>query len=477
MGERPNILLFLTDDHGPWALGCYGNREVRSPVLDGLAAEGVRFAEAFTPSPVCSPARACLLTGRTPSQVGVHDWIQDAVPAYGDRDWLADELSLPELLAGAGYHTGLSGKWHLGRTRETPRGLAWYFGLPGWQGDHIETYTYVLNGELITLAGNKSRVITDHALRFLEAAPAGRPWFLQVGYIATHSPYAGQDPALTASYAGATFADIPPYVPHPWRQNEGFRQSEQFAREDVTAKYASYYAAVTEMDTQAGRLLAWLREAGQLDTTLVVYVSDHGLALGHQGFWGKGNSTRPLNMYEISIRVPLILRWPAGGLAGGRVAARPVDHYDTFLALCAAAGLAPDPARAYPGRSLLPLARGEAAPGWRDARFGEYGDTRMVRRPGHKLVRRFPAGPDDLFDLRADPGERENLAGRPALAALEAELRAELDAWYAAHERPERSGLLVKALPQHNRNEAWRDGIREARGLQIDEKGAPDGRA
>lgn len=473
MERRPDILLFLTDDHGAWALGCQGNREVRSPNLDALAAAGVRFADAFTPSPVCSPARACLLTGRTPSQVGLHDWLQEAEPEYAERDWIAGERTLPELLAAAGYHTGLSGKWHLGRSHLTPRGLDWYFGLPGWQGDHIETYTYVEDGRPLTLTGNKSRIIADRALGFLDAAPADRPLFLQVGFIATHSPYAGQAPELEASYAGASFADIPPYLPHPWRQNEGFRQSEAYTRADLTAKYASYYAAVTEMDAQAGRLLGRLRALGRLENTLVVYASDHGLALGHAGFWGKGNSTRPLNMYEVAIRVPLIAAWPAGGLAGGRVVRRCIDHYDTFQAICAAAGVRPDPARAYPGASWLPLARGEPA-AWDDARHGEYGDLRMLRTPAHKYVRRYPAGPDELFDLRADPEERQNLAGRPEQAEAEAGLRAALERWYARHEDPALSGLRVKALPQHNRNEAWRDGLREARGLQIYE-GTADG--
>jgi choline-sulfatase len=113
----PNLLLFLTDDHGAWALGCAGNREVRTPALDRLAAEGARFTNAFTPSPVCSPARACLLTGRTPSQVGIHDWIQEEKPEYGDRDWLDGERTLAEYLNEAGYHCGLSGKWHLGLRR------------------------------------------------------------------------------------------------------------------------------------------------------------------------------------------------------------------------------------------------------------------------------------------------------------------------------------------------------------------------
>jgi len=485
MDNRPNILLFLTDDHGAWALGCHGNREVRSPHLDAFAAAGVRFANAFTPSPVCSPARACLLTGRTPSQVGLHDWLQEAEPEFAGHDWLAGEVTLVELLAAAGYHTGLSGKWHLGRSHLSPRGLDWYFGLPGWQGDHIETYTYIEDGRPLTLTGNKSRIIADKAMAFLDAAPPDQPFFLQVGFIATHSPYAGQSPELEASYAGATFADIPPYLPHPWRQNEGFRQSETYSRADLTAKYASYYAAVTEMDAQVGRLLERLREQGRLANTLVVYASDHGLALGHNGFWGKGNSTRPLNMYEVSIRVPLIVAWPVGGLAGGRVVERCVDHYDSFQTLCAAAGVAPDPA--YPGASWLGLARGEPA-AWDDARHGEYGDLRMLRTPAYKYVRRYPAGPDELFDLRADPEERVNLAGAgkggggerarggkgDGLAEVEAAMRADLERWYSRHEDPAVSGLRVKALPQHNRNEAWRDGLREARGLQVYE-GSADG--
>jgi arylsulfatase A-like enzyme len=465
----PNILLFLTDDHGAWATGCYGNSEVQSPTLNQLAREGVRFAHAFTPTPVCSPARACLLTGRTPSQVGIHDWIQDSEPEFGDYDWLQDEITLPELLHGAGYYCGLSGKWHLGRSHETPRGFDWYFGLPGWQGDHIENYTYVLNGQPVPLSGNKTGFITDHALRFLDSTPADRPFFLQVGYIATHSPYANQDPALVARYRDATFRDIPPYEPHPWRQNEGFPQRATWTEEDLRSRYANYYAAVTDMDRHAARLLQRLHDQGRLDSTLVIYTSDHGLALGHHGFWGKGNSTRPLNMYEISIHVPLIARLP-GEIPADHVVARCVDHYDSFQAICDWAGI--DPVRAappnhYPGRSYRPLAQHTPPPDWSDTLCGEYGDLRMIRTPHYKLVRRYPHGPDDLFDLRADPGERTNLATDPAHAATVRALTADLDAFYARYSDPAHSGLRVKELRRHNRQvEAWRDGLREARGLQ-----------
>ncbi len=469
MQARPNILLFLTDDHGSWATGCYGNSEVQSPVLDRLAGAGARFANAFTPSPVCSPARACLLTGRTPSQVGIHDWLEEAQPEIGDRDWLEGETTLAELLAGAGYRCGLSGKWHLGRSHLTPRGYAWHFGLPRWQGGHNGEYTYVLNDRPVTLTGNKTGIITDYALRFLAETPPDRPFFLQVGYIATHSPYADQEPDLVARYAGATFADIPPYRPHPWRQNEGFPQGDDFTEDDLLRRYRHYYAAVTDIDRNVGRVLDHLRDAGRLDDTLVIYTADHGLTLGHHGFWGKGNSTRPLNMHETSLRVPLLIRWPAEVAPGGTVE-HCVDHYDTFATIREWAGVAPHPddaERRYPGRGYRALARGEPVTDWREARFGEYGDLRMIRTPGWKLVARHPAGPDDLFDLRRDPGETVNLAGRPEYAAIEAALRAELARFYAAHDDPAKSGLRVKGLPRHNRVEAWRDGRREARGLQV----------
>ncbi len=469
--NQPNVLLFLTDDHAAWAARCYGNSELETPNLDRLAAEGSRFANAFTPCPVCSPARACLLTGRTPSQVGIHDWLQEAIPEIADHDWLADEITLPELLSAAGYHCGLSGKWHLGQSQRTPRGFAWNFGLPGWQGRHNDPYTYHLNGQPLPLTGNKSTLITDYALRFLEDAPAGKPFFLNVGYIATHSPYADEhhDPALVARYADASFADIPPYRPHPWHRNEGMMGGSNASAEDIRSRYRGYYAAVSEIDREIGRILAFLESSGQLDNTLVIYTSDHGCALGHQGFWGKGNSTRPLNMHEVSLRVPLLLRRP-GQIPAGQVVEHCVDHYDTFQAICAWTGvdLSPHGERAYPGHSLATLAQTGTDPSWNDTRYGEYGDLRMIRTPAYKFVKRYPHGPYDLFDLQQDPAETMNRAGWPEYADIQDDLTQRLESWYAAHQDPKNSGLRVKQLRRHNENaEAWRDGKRERRGLQV----------
>lgn len=461
---QPNILLFLTDDHGAWALGANGNAEVQSPVLDSLAREGANFRNAFTPCPVCSPARACLMTGRTPSQVGIHDWLFESDETIAERDWLRDETTLPQLLKDAGYYCGLAGKWHLGGSHRTPRGFDWCFGLPGGQGDHNSPFVYHLNGQALPKRGNKTQIITDYALQFLEEAPENKPFFLNVGYITTHSPYAQQEAELVALYDDAKFDDIPLYQPHPWHKNEGLPNGEH-SREKLRFHYANYYAAVGEIDRNVGRILEKLKSTGQLDNTLIIYVSDHGCTLGHHGFWGKGNSTRPLNMHETSLRVPLLMRWPEK-IASGTVIEHCVDHYDTFQFICAQAGATLPQNRAYPGANHEELLSNSRAI-WNDVHFGEYGDLRMIRTPHFKLVRRYPAGPNDLFDLQADPQETQNLADAPAYQETRAALLQRLEEWYADFEDENKSGLRVKELPKHNEWEAWRDGLREARGLQV----------
>ena len=219
----------------------------------------------------------------------------------------AIQNTLFDYLSAAGYHTGLSGKWHLGQSHLAPSGADYHFGLPGWQGAHNDPYTYVRNGELIELDGNKSQFITDHAIEFLDTAPAEKPFFLNIGYIATHSPYRQQthDPAQTARYQDCAFAEIPAYEPHPWVKNEG--GANELSADELRDRYVGYYAAVTEIDDNIARVISALKRRGQWENTVIIYTSDHGCAIGHQGFFGKGNSTRPLNMYEISLQVPLII--------------------------------------------------------------------------------------------------------------------------------------------------------------------------
>lgn len=460
MINRPNIVLFLTDDHGAWANGCYGNREVQTPTLDALATLGARFSSAYTPCPVCSPARACLLTGKLPSQLGLHDWLQEWIPEIGERDWLGGTPTLFHYLSDAGYHTGLSGKWHLGQSHLPPAGADYHFGLPGWQGAHNGRYTYVRNGELVELDGNKSSLITDHAIEFLDSVPDDESFFLNIGYIATHSPYrqAEHDPRQTAKYENCAFDEIPAWQAHPWVKNEGGPNA--LSPEELRQRYVGYYAAVTEIDDNIARVIGALQMRGLWQDTIIIYTSDHGCAIGHQGFFGKGNSTRPLNMYEVSLRVPLIV---SGAGVEARVIDDYVDHCDTFHTICELAGLARSVDESLAGQSYAAQLLGERPP-WDDTRYGEYGDLRMIRDRRWKLVWRYPAGPHDLFDLAADPGETTNVfAANPPVVAR---YKARMDAYFASYEVAALSGLRVKALPAHNHKEAWRDGEREARGLQ-----------
>ncbi|MGN6504268.1 MAG: sulfatase family protein [Tepidisphaeraceae bacterium] len=460
MAQSPDIILFLTDDHAPWSIGCYGNADADTPNLDRLAMTGVRFANAFTPTPVCSPARACVMTGRTPSQVGIHDWIEEAVPEFANRDWLAGEITLPQRLSQGGYHTALAGKWHLGGSHRTPEGFDRAFGLPGWQGVHNGEYTYHLNGSPLTLSGNKTSLITDYAARFIAETPPDQPLFLNVGYIATHSPYqaARHDPARTALFQHLDFHNLGSYSPHPWRKDEGFSPLAIPTAEQRRDCLIGYYVAVNEIDAGVGRVLTKLAAAGRLENAVIIYVSDHGCSLGQNGFFGKGNSTRPLNMLDVSLRVPLLMAGPR--IPRGVTVDRCVDHYDLFQTVLNLAGIQAPAHRNYPGRSVLPILNGEDA-GWDDTRYGEYGDLRMIRTPDAKLVRRQPFGPDELFDLRTDPGETRAIYDA-AHAGLRIELLRRLESWYADHERPETSGLRVATLPRHNQSsEAWRDGLRE----------------
>lgn len=206
MVDQPNILLFVSDDHAQWACPPYGNAELRTPNLDGLAISGVTMESAFTPTPVCSAARASLLTGLMPSQHGIHDYIASA---FDRGPWLAEERTLPRLLQEAGYRTGLAGKWHLGNEDRPAPGFEFWFSTgSSYPLLHSGARQYCNQGRMETVRGYTDEVIADQAARFLGAAD-GRPWFLLVGLTATHSPWGGHPDRLVDLYREAGFPGIP----------------------------------------------------------------------------------------------------------------------------------------------------------------------------------------------------------------------------------------------------------------------------
>lgn len=453
MTTQPNVLLFLTDDHAAWALGQSGIQGFATPNLDRLAKLGISFEHASTPSPVCSPARACVMTGRPPSAVGIHDWLQEVRPDVANHEWMAGQRTLPLLFQEAGYETALVGKWHLGTAGQVPDGFEVCYGLPACQGIHNGLHEFSEHGKLKEIEGNKSTILTDYALKFLSERDPAKPFFLNVGYIATHSPYHTEchAPEALALAAKVDLSAFPNVEPHPWKRNEGF-----YGAADEGAHIRScrqgYLAAVMEIDREVGRILDRLEASGELENTIVLYTSDHGCCLGHHGVWGKGNSTRPVNFLETSVRVPLLLAGP-GIPVGGTLDAY-VDHYDTFAFLANLATGKTLDSEIYPGRNYADLWHSET-PAWRDLCVAEYGDARMIRNRETKVVLRNGQGPDEQFDLVNDPEEK--VAG----PVTDASLVAELEAFYAKYALPDHSGLQVKVQPIHNSYEPWRDGIRE----------------
>ena len=458
--NRLNILVFLTDDHGSWANGCYGNPDVHSPSIDYLARSGVRFLNAFTPCPVCSPARASFWTGKIPSAHGVHDHI-------GNREHpgITGQTNLAETLRGAGYHTGLCGKWHAHATGAEPQsGFDSWFSQWGGTAARFGPQPFSRNGTREDHHGDQAPIVADAALRFLsewDEAQTDRPFFLFVGFTDTHSPFEALPERLAAKYRDAPLTGVQrdtfpashgvAFVPAP--------EEEEAWREQL----AQYYASVELVDEQVGRILDRLEGSGRLEDTLIVYASDHGHMNGQHGLCCKGNATTPQNFLEESIRVPLVVR-PPRAASPGRELAIPVDHCDLHATLRDAAGLgaAPD----LPGRSWLSfLDSAEVPPDstWRKNQFCEYGNARMIRTDGgFKYIRRYP-GPnghfrDEFYDLQVDPGERSNLIDDVEYGTRIEELGAELERFFARYEDKNCAGTNVSALMPCNPDEPWRRG-------------------
>ncbi len=432
--DRPNVIFILTDDQGVWAAGCYGNPEIRTPNIDRLAARGMRFENFFVASPVCSPSRASYLTGRIPSQHGVHDWIREGNVGPDSIRYLKDEVAYTDVLAANGWKCGISGKWHLGDSQIAQHGFDhWYVHQFG--GGRYNDPPMIRDGEAIVDTGYVTNLITDDALRFLDCQGAGgAPFYLSVHYTAPHSPWTGHPQDIVDSYDGCAFESCPQEPRHPW----AISLTDQCLGDREMLK--GYFAAVTAMDADVGRILDKLDDLGISEDTLVVFTSDNGFSCGHHGFWGKGNGTWPLNMYENSIKVPFIASHP-GVIPEGSVESALTSACDFMPTLLDYLGLPLPESVNLPGESFNCLLRRDGGSGRESVViYDEYGSTRMIRTHDWKYVHRYPDGPNELFDLTNDPDERRNLIDEPGQAARVAEMKGRLEEWFDAYAAPEMDG-------------------------------------
>jgi arylsulfatase A-like enzyme len=283
--------------------------------------------------------------------------------------------------------------------------------------------------------------ITDNALRFLEGRKKhDEPFCLSVHYTAPHSPW-DRDNHPKAIYddyfRNCPFDSTPRMSMHPWQINSAPCGFTEDSRRDILS---GYYAAITAMDGNIGRVLDWLEREGMREDTLVVFMGDNGMNMGHHGLFGKGNATFPMNMFDTSVKVPMLVSQP-GVVPAGNVNADLLSQYDFMPTVLEWAGVANPEADSLPGRSFAGALRGGRVGGGAPVVvFDEYGPVRMIRDRQWKYVHRYPYGPHELYDLAADPDETTNLMDRPEHRDRVQAMRRDLDHWFHRYVDPARDG-------------------------------------
>ena len=434
--NRPNIIFILTDDQRYDELG-FMNPIIETPNMDRLAEEGVHFRNAFVTTSLCSPSRASILTGQYMHNHGVVD----------NNKPLADgTITFPQLLQSAGYDTAFIGKWHMGEAVSTsermddPRpGFGHWVSFPG-QGHYYPVtrngrVNYLnINGERVPQQGYITDELTDYALDWLSESAGDAPFFLYLSHKAVHADFAPAE-RHREQYADKTVPVPPSQADTPengegkplWVRNQ--RNSwhgvdfPYHSSLDVQSYKMQYHRALSAVDDSIGRLFAWLEESGQLDNTIVVLMGDNGFMFGEHGLIDKRNA------YEESMRVPLLMRGP--GIPHGHASDDIVANIDIAPTLLGFAGV--DPIEQFDGQSFAALARGEAIDGWRDDLLYEYywefnypstPTTFALRTEDYKFIQYHGVWDlDELYDMRNDPQEMNNLIDDPKYLALVAEMR------------------------------------------------------
>lgn len=432
--ERPNVIFILTDNHGAWTLGCYGNPDVKTPHIDRMAAEGVLFTRAFANNAVCSPTRATFLTGLTPSQHGVHRYLGQggAQTGPGAYDTLEEFTTLPEVFREAGYACGLSGKWHLGNNHVPQEGFTLWVTKPHGHSTGFIGQEIIENGETRVEPGYLTDYWTERGIAFIEENK-DRPFFL---YLAYNGPYTLGDAMLEDvpspyidPYVENPMVSFPrPESPHPW-------QRTHFQLINNIDAFRNLAGQISAVDAGVGKVLATLKKLGLDEDTLVVFAADQGAVAGQNGFWGMGDHTRPLHAYDGTMHIPFIFRHP-GKIHAGVRSERIVTNYDFMPSLLGYLGMSMPAETNSPGRDFSPVLRGEKLPDWEDVVYYEFENVRSVRTADWKYVERRGEEPNELFDLRADPNELENLYGRAETAEIQSRLREKMSSWFERYADP-----------------------------------------
>jgi arylsulfatase A-like enzyme len=434
---RPNVLYIMADDHAAHAISAYGSKVNRTPNLDRIADEGMRFTNCFVTNSICTPSRAAILTGKYAHINGV--------PVFNRFD--GSQPTLAKYLQAAGYHTGMIGKWHLG---SDPTGFDSWTILPG-QGAYLDPAFIHQDGSRRKHPGYCTDVITDLALDFLKERPKDKPFFLMCHHKAPHRPWVPDEKHAKkwenvrvpepetfhdneANYATrsdaareATMRVDRDLTPADLKQKppEGLSAAE-LKKWKYQRYMRDYLACIDSVDDNVGRLFEYLDREGLTQNTIVIYTSDQGFFLGDHDWFDKRF------MYEESLRMPFLVRWP-GHIKPGSVSDGMILNVDFAPMMMDAAGLKV-PADMQ-GRSFLPLLKGETPKDWRASMYYRYYHYPMdhrvqphygVRTDRYKLIFFNKINQWELYDLKKDSQELNNVYADPANAALVKQLTDEM---------------------------------------------------
>ena len=441
--KRPNFVFFLIDDMG-WAdLGCYGSTFYETPNIDRLAADGMRFTNAYAACPVCSPTRGSIMTGKYPARLGITQWIGGPQEPTAYREYMPlEEVTIAEALKEVGYATGFVGKWHLSTRDETkqryyPDRQGFDVNIGGDQSGAPPTYFYPYerrNRKLDTMppGGQEGEYLTDRltdeSLKFLDANH-DRPFLLYLSHYAVHTPLESKKDLAEKYEAKAKGL--------PSREGPHTKPVYGPYKTRLVQDHAVYAGMVQSVDESVGRVLGKIRELGLERDTIVIFMSDNGglSTVGREG----PTCNLPLRagkgwLYEGGIREPMLIKWPRVVQAGG-VCHEPVTSTDFYPTMLEMVGLPARPRQHVDGISLVPLLKDTGTPRreaiyWHYPHYHGSGNrpSGAVRAGDYKLIEWYEDGRVELYNLKDDLGEQHDLAA--AMPEKAQQLRRMLHAWH-----------------------------------------------
>ncbi|MBT6036835.1 MAG: sulfatase-like hydrolase/transferase [Kordiimonadaceae bacterium] len=423
-----NIIAIVPDDHSRRAMGAYGDEQAVTPNFDKLASEGVRFTNAYAAAPVCSPSRAAFFSGKYPSQVGISDFLM-LNEKYAGRGMDTSATLWPQLLKQNGYKTGLIGKWHLGASEEYQPRKRGFDYFVGYQQDSKAYDPFLdVNGTVGEVKGHTSNIFVKHAKEFLNQNRNNK-FALTMTFREPQRPW-NQVPQEDLD----AVAHIDPIVPDVPGIDKAWLK--KMTRDN--------YAAIHALDRAVGEVMDELDRLGLAEKTIVIYVGDHGMLIGHHGYFGRGavgviagdevvGTENIANLYDEAIKIPFIVRWP-GKTGLDKVVSAPVSNTDVYPTILKMLDIDAPRDLLLEGKDLSGLLMGQELlnpqPVFAQYDMANFGIAylRMVRYENWKLVKRFNMGADadlidELYNVESDPGELTNLIS----AAEHQEKRIELE--------------------------------------------------